>query len=64
MKEKTITLLNSAKASINKKEPDKEVAKAYLGKPTKNELQDESKVFGSSMTLCTKVELIITKMGN
>ena len=63
VKDKTIKFLNSAKASIDEKEPDKEGAKVDLGRLVKK-LQDASKVVGSSMTLFTKVKPIITQIGN
>ena len=63
VKDKTIKFLNSAKASIDEKEPDKEGAKVDLGRLVKK-LQDASKVVGSSMTLLTKVKPIITQIGN
>ena len=63
MKDKTIKFLNSAKASIDEKEPDKEGAKVDLGRLVKK-LQDASKVVGPSMTLFTKVKPIITQIGN
>ena len=63
VKDKTIKFLNSAKASIDEKEPDKEGAKVDLGRLVKK-LQDASKVVGPSMTLFTKVKPIITQIGN
>jgi hypothetical protein len=63
VKDKTIKFLNSAKASIDEKEPDKQGAKVDLERLVKK-LQDASKLVGSSMTLFTKVKPIITQIGN
>lgn len=62
LKGKTTAFLNSAKASIDEKEPNKELAKMNLGMLV-NKLQEVSKVVGSGMTLFGAVQPIITKIG-
>jgi hypothetical protein len=62
-KMRSTAFLNSAKASIDEKEPDKKGAKTDLGRLVKN-LQDVSKTVVAGKSLFEAVQPTITKIGD
>ena len=60
---RSTAFLNSAKASIDEKEPDKKGAKTDLGRLVKN-LQDVSKTVVAGKSLFEAVQPTITKIGD